>query len=227
MLVNAALTTRWRGNHRHLAAPWRTGRRAASVLPSYSDCGRGMSEERGPRDRSDPPGDAAGRARGPMTAERNRLSRSESPGPRSKTRPTSGFVAFPRSAMTILIVSSLSRYPARAMRCAGWYNHVLRHHHVLGRDRDPRPVHAVTTATGEEARYGRDVHPVTETTGRRSCDASGDTGLPAAGSPAVGVLTRCTLAGRGLGSGPPPPPRTTRRGPWRHPSRSRAISRLR
>ena len=121
----------------------------------------------------------------------------------------------------------LNRYPARAMRCDGWYNHVLRHHHVLGRDRDPRPVHAVTTATGEEAGYGRDVHPVTETTGRRSCGASGDTGLPAAGSPAVGVLTRCTLAGRGLGSGPPPPPRTTRRGPWRHPSRSRAISRLR
>ena len=45
---------------------------------------------RGPRDRPDPPGDAAGRARGPMTAERNRLSRSESPGPRSKTRPTTG-----------------------------------------------------------------------------------------------------------------------------------------
>jgi len=65
-----------------------------------------MSEERGPRDRPDPPGDAAGRARGSVTAARNRLSRSGSPGPRSETRPTTAFAAFPRSWLPHLIGSA-------------------------------------------------------------------------------------------------------------------------
>jgi len=77
-----------------------------------------MSEERGPRDRPDPPGDAAGRARGPMTAERNRLSRSESPGPRSKTRPTTAFAASPRSWLPHLIGSTDIR-PERCVAPAG------------------------------------------------------------------------------------------------------------
>ena len=224
MLVNAALTTRWRGNHRHLAAPWRTGRRPASVLPGQSDCGRGMSEEVGRAIGRTRPVTRLGAlgARGPLreigSADQNRpamLGNAANHG----LRRVSTLVA-PTS-------DRLSRYPPRATRCAGWYQHGLRHHHVLGRDRDPRPVHAVTTATGEVAGCGRDVHPVTETTGRRSCGASGDTGLPAAGSPAVGVLTRCTLAGRGLGSGQPPPPRTASAGRRRGPARRRTISRLR
>jgi len=73
---------------------------------------------RGPRDRPDPPGDAAGRARGPMTASRNRLSRSESPGPRSKTRPTTAFAASPRSWLPHLIGSTDIR-PERCVAPAG------------------------------------------------------------------------------------------------------------
>src|SRR5450759_5383557 len=49
---------------------------------------------------------AAGAGRRESGGERNRLSRSGSPGPRSKTRPTTAFAAFPRSWLPHLIGSA-------------------------------------------------------------------------------------------------------------------------